>query len=128
MFNAQKEFASHEDLKSYIKKVIDETKMYLPYITQTSYDYQLMVHLGYYQGYAAAKGWAADILFIFDQINPLEKQTAITPIKSQEKLKFEPLAPTESEKKKKSKSSLNIPKLDPPTHEYGQYLGKHYRN
>lgn len=125
MFNDPKVFATHEDLKVYIKKVIDETKLLLPYITQTSYDYQVMVHLGYYQGYAAAKGWSADILFIFDQINPLTTQT---PIKPQEKLKFEPLAPTEAEKKKKFKPSMNVPKLDPPTHDYGQYLGKHYRN
>lgn len=128
MFSPQKEFDTHEDLKAYIKKVIDETKLYLPYITQTSYDYQLMVHLGYYQGYAAAKNWTADILFIFDQITPLSSQTTPTPIKSKDKLKFEPLAPTEDEKKKKFKPTMNVPKLDPPTHDYGQYLGKNYRN
>lgn len=131
MFSSQKEFATHEDLKTYIKKVIDDTKMYLPYITQASYDYQLMVHLGYYQGYAAAKNWTPDILFIFDQINPLPTQNSSNtslPIKFDEKPKFEPLAPTEAEKKKKFKPSINVPKLDPPTHDYGQYLGKNYRN
>lgn len=112
-----KDFATHEDLKEYIRKSVIGAKQLLPYVTQATCDYQVMCHLGYYQGYAAAKGWDVDILFLFDQISDLPPQSTPPTVE-----------PITTEKKKDFKPSLTVKKWKTPSHDYGWHLSDKYRN